>query len=374
MKIKKKLMHDREQLYRQRFSRRTAPGALPGALVTDPNAPKPELHLFAYGQDRYEEHCPASPEQVMGLFGRWPVVWLNVDGLGDAAVLQRIGEVFGLHPLALEDVVNVHQRAKVEQYPNHLFIVSRMLEEQDPTRTEQLSLFLGPDFVLTFQERAGDCFEPVRHRIRQNQGLVRWAGADYLAYALMDAVVDRYFPVLERCGERLDELEEHVSVSADGAVMERVYALRKSLLVMRRAVWPQRDALSGLMRDVNPLITDETRVYLRDCYDHTVQIIDMLENEREMASSLVEIYMSSVSNRTNEIMKVLAVIATIFIPLSFIAGLYGMNFNPEASPLNMPELNWYWGYPAALLGMGCIALGQLVFFWRRGWLGRGRRR
>jgi magnesium transporter len=328
---------------------------------------------MAFGPEEFAEEQPPAPDRVAEYLGKYPVLWLNVDGLGDPDVLRRIGETFDLHPLALEDVVNVHQRPKVEHYPQHLFFVARMLGIQDPRETEQLSLFLGKNYLLTFQEKPGDCFETIRQRIRQKQGRVRSCGPDYLAYLLIDAVVDNYFPALERCGERLDEVEQQVLVGPDPSVVKPIYAIKNELLVMRRAIWPLRDVMNNVFREQQPLISSDTRVFWRDCYDHTVQILDILESEREASASLIEIYMSSLSNRTNDIMKVLAIMTTLFIPLSFIASLEGMNFEQSRSPWNMPELKWYWGYPMILMVMTLVGLGEIYYFWKKGWIWRRRR-
>ena len=352
-----------------RSHRSTPPGTAPGTLTVDPEAPKPVIHVMAYGPDEWTERDIVDPESVRDFLGKWPVTWVNVYGLGDARVLTELGKIFALHPLALEDVVNLHQRAKVEQYGAHEFIVAQMVTFLEHVETEQLSLFLGHNFVLTFEERAGDCLDPLRDRIRTGTGRVRAAGPDYLTYAILDAVIDAYFPVLERYGEHLEALEDDVIVRPDNRAIRGIRAIKHDLLTLRRAIWPHRDAINSLFRDAAPMISEETRIYLRDCYDHVIRIMDLLETYRELATGLMDVYLSSVSNRMNEVMKVLTIIATIFIPLSFIAGLYGMNFNSDKSPWNMPELAWRYGYPFALGLMAAVALGLLVFFWRRGWIG-----
>ncbi|MHC5724992.1 MAG: magnesium/cobalt transporter CorA, partial [Nostoc sp.] len=228
---------------------------------------------------------------------------------------------------------------------------------------------LGKNYLLTVQEEPEhDCFEAVRSRIEKNKGTIRKQGADYLAYALLDAIIDGFFPVLELYGERIEELEEEVIVKPTPQTPQNIYQIRRELLQLRRAIWPQRDAINSLIRDGSELIGEEVRIYLRDCYDHTVQVMDMVETYRELASGLMDVYLSAVGNKMNEIMKVLTIVSTIFIPLTFVAGIYGMNFNTEKSPYNMPELNSYWGYPVCLAVMGAIAFGLLFFFWRRGWL------
>jgi magnesium transporter len=341
-------------------------------LRVDPEAPAPTMRAFTYGSDRIEEPAVDDVDAIGPLLERWPVVWINVDGLGDAEVLRRLGTLFGLHRLALEDVVNVSQRAKVERYGEQLFIVARMplAGTVGELATEQLSLFLGDRFVLSFQERPGDHFDGVRKRLREGKGRMRSAGPDYLAYALLDAVIDAYYPVLDGCGQQLDGLEEELFVQPRPEMIGRLHHIRRDLLTVRRAVWPLREAVSGLARDEDELVTDETRVYLRDCYDHTVQLIDLLENQRELGSGLRDMYLSLLSHRMNEIMKVLTIFAAIFIPLSFVAGLYGMNFDPGASSWNMPELSWPFGYPFALALMAAIALGLMLHFRRKGWIGQ----
>jgi magnesium transporter len=352
-----------------RRRRRPPPGASPGTLVVDPSAIQPVVRFIGYGPDGFEEHGIPNIDNLESLIGKWPVTWINVDGLADLELLQRLGDIFGLHRLALEDVVNVHQRPKIEDYEDHVFIVTRMIHGEKAPLTEQVSLFLSDRALLTFQERPGDCFDLVRDRLRKHRGQIRERGADYLAYALLDTVIDGYFPVLEAYGERLETLEDSVLAEPSRDHVVQVHDMKRDLLALRRAIWPQREMLNALTRDSTSFVSDQTQVYLRDCYDHTVQLMDMVETYREIASGLLDIYLSSVGTKMNEIMKVLTIIATIFIPLGFIAGLYGMNFDPEASPWNMPELEWYWGYPLALALMLVVALGLLAYFRHKGWIG-----
>ncbi len=348
----------------------TATDVPPGTISVDPNAPKPVVTVIAYGPEDVKEEQVTDIESLAAYFEKWPVTWVNVDGLGEEETLVKLGHVCKLHRLALEDVVNVYQRPKTEHYDEHEFVVVRMPAMTGRFETEQVSLFLSRKFVITFQEKQGDVFDEVRKRIREGRGRIRTTGPDYLAYALLDAVVDGYFPVLEEYGERIDAMEDEVAGHPQKGLIGRVHAMKRDLLALRRAVWPLREAVNSLMRDETPFITKDARLYLRDCYDHTMQIIDMIENYRELAAGLVETYMSYVSNRMNEVMKVLSIIATIFLPLSFIAGLYGMNFNVEKSAWNMPELNWAFGYPFVLSVMCATVLGMLFFFKRKGWLGR----
>lgn len=352
-----------------RVRRRTPPGATPGSLTVDPNAPRSTVRVIAYGPDQVTEQTIDKPEQLCGLVGRAPVTWVYVEGLGDAAMLSGIARVFDLHPLAMEDVVNTHQRAKVDDYGKYLFLVVRMVGLGERLETEQLAMFLGSNFVVSFEERPpSDCLEPLRERIRRNQGRMRQAGADYLVYSMLDAVIDAYFPVLEEYAERLETLDEQIGNGNGRESIAQIHDMRRDLLLLRRAIWPHREAVNELIRDPYPQVSNETRLYLRDCLDHIVAIVDLTETYREMGSDLREYSLSTVSMRLNEIMKVLTVIATTFMPLSFLASLYGMNFNTE-SPWNMPELNWRYGYPYALGLMGLVALGMLTFFQRRGWLG-----
>jgi len=351
-----------------RFSRRKPPGAPPETIHVDPAAAPPQMSLLAYDAERFESRRLERPDEALEFLGRWPVTWVNVESLGDAAVIKQLGEVFKLHGLALEDVVSLHQRAKVEQYSGHLYIVARMPRSGERIDTEQVSLFLGRDFVLTFLEDPGDCFDAVRERLRHHRGRLRESGADYLAYSLLDAVTDAYFPVLESYGERLDRLEEQV-LDRRRNIFAAIHEIKTDLLVLRRAIWPHREAFNALVRDPCALVSAETRVYFRDCYDHTVQMIDLVEMYRELGSDLRDLYLTSTSNRMNEIMKVLTVITTVFMPLTFIAGVYGMNFDSKASRWNMPELQWKYGYPFALSLMAVATAGMLLAFWRRGWLG-----
>lgn len=352
-----------------RIHRRAPPGAAPGSLNVDPAAPKGHIQILAYGPEHLVEHELTDLNSIGSFLARYPVTWINVDSLGDARAIERLGEVFNLHRLALEDVVNVHQRAKVDEYGEVLFIVARMADLQQGAATEQLSMFVGSKFVLTFQEEPGDCWDSVRERIRKGVGRIRAAGPDYLAYALLDASIDAYYPVLETLGDRLDVLEDAVLLRPNRQTIDGIHTIKSELRLLRRAIWPHREAIAYLSRDSTPVITAPTRVYLRDCYDHVVQIVDLVETYRELAADLKDLYLSAVSNRINETMRVLTIVSTIFIPLTFIAGIYGMNFDPDTSPLNMPELRWYYGYPLSLALMAATAFGMLGLFLWRGWLG-----
>jgi magnesium transporter len=348
----------------------TLPGTPPGTIEAAPGGIAPAVSAIAFGPEEVIEHKGVDLNALGDLLAKFPVVWVNVVGLGDASCIERIGKIFDLHRLALEDVVNVDQRPKVEHYGDYMYIVARMPAfGEDRLITEQFSMFLGKNFVVSFDERPGDCLEPVRERIRHKRGKIRETGPDYLAYTMLDAIVDAYFPMIESLGERLEQLEDDSVEHLKPETPRKLLEARHDLITFRRAVWPLRDTLSSLYRDETHLITADTQVYVRDCYDHALQLLDVIDTYREIANGLNELYNSGVSNRMNEVIKVLTLITTIFIPLSFIAGIYGMNFNPQSSPWNMPELDWYWGYPASLLLMAVIAAGLLYYFRRKGWLG-----
>lgn len=383
------------------FRRRTKPGAAPGSFRVDPQAPASVISVIAYGPDpdQVEEVTGCELEALPDLVRRFPVTWINVDGLGNADVIERLGEIFGLHPLALEDVVHVHQRAKVEDYDDNLFVVARMAwfphngeqndraavdgAEEPASRseqkivsddmrpdTEQVSLFLGKNFVLTFQERPGsDSFDPVRNRLRRRRGRLREQGADSLAYSLLDAIIDGYFPVIEELGSRLEQLDDDIVSRVGQDHLQRLHRLRGDLLVLRKHLWPLREAIHSLIRDSHPLVSEETHYFLRDCYDHTVQLLDVVETYRELCADLREYHYAQVSTRTNEVMKVLTIISTIFIPLTFIVGVYGMNFDTTL-PGNMPELGLPYAYPVTMFVMSLIGVILLIWFWRKGWLNR----
>ncbi len=295
------------------------------------------------------------------------VVWINIDGVDDASLLDRLGKTYGLHPLALEDVVNVRQHAKLECYGDNLFFVARMPNVGTKFSTEQVSLFLVGNVVITIQERLGDCLDPVRHRISKSLGRIRQRGADYLAYAIIDAIIDGYFPVLEPYAEELDTVSTKVSVTNDNLPL-RLHEIRADLLLIRKVLLQHRDALNNLMREASELVTEDTALYFRDCQDHINRLIEAADTDRETCGELRELYFATLGEKNNAVMKVLTIIATIFIPMSFVAGLYGMNFDSSVSSLNMPELRWAFGYPFALLLMGMLASGLVYYLYRKGWL------
>lgn len=347
------------------------PGTLPGTLNIPQDALPTNLVLIDYGPQFATSKTIDHPGECSAYLSKSSVSWLDARGLGSADILTNLSQVFKLHPLVLEDVVNVPHRPKIDYYQDHVLIIMQMVRPKDKgsgVSGEQVSFVLGKQFLITFQEEPEwDSFEPVRDRIRRNVGIIRSQGADYLAYALLDTIIDSFFPVLEVIGETLEDLEEEVVSNPTTATIQKIHRLRRGLMKLRRYIWPQRAVINSLIRDGGDLVSPEVRIYLQDCYDHIVQVVDILETYREIASSLMDVYLSSVSNRMNEVMKLLTVISTIFIPLTFIAGVYGMNFNPNVSPFNMPELDWYWGYAACLGVMALIAVGLVVFFWRQGW-------
>lgn len=346
------------------------PGSPPGILehrlgrVTHPS----RLRIICYDAGKLEEKADATLADCQAFKGRPGVKWLHLEGIEDLALLQSLGTCLGLHPLALEDVVEGRAPIKVDDYPDYLFIVSRLVTDLADYRDEQISLFLGQDYLLSIQESHTDHFGIIRERLQRGLGQINHQGADYLAYALIDYIVDSWFPLLETFGERLEDLEDRLLVRPDGALTHELQKLRRQLLRGRRLLWPIRETINNLLDQESTFIREHTRIYLRDCYDHAFQVIDLLENFRDMASGLVDVYLSSINNRLSEVMKVLAVIATIFMPLTFIAGVYGMNFKTDLSPWNMPELSWYYGYPFALGLMTASVLIMLVYFKRNKWL------
>jgi magnesium transporter len=347
------------------------PGTTPGQLNLSAEAPPADLVLIDYDRDRATRISVSDPESIHEYLETHTVSWVDVLGLGNAATWSALSPIFNLHRLLVEDVVNVPQRPKIEHYQDQLLIIAIMVvlnPDGNGFTKEQVSLVLGKNYLLTVQEEPEeDCFHGVRQRIEIDRGIIRTQGADYLAYCLLDAIVDGFFPVLEYYGELIEELEDEVMVKPDRSTLSNIHKVRRELLTLRRAIWPLRDAINSLIRDGSDLISNEVQVYLRDCYDHTIQVMDMVETYRELATGLMDVYLSSVSNKMNEVMKLLTVVSAIFIPLTFIAGVYGMNFNHDKSPLNMPELNWYWGYPFCLFLMLTTAASLVFFFWKRGW-------
>jgi magnesium transporter len=358
--------------------RKPIPGEPPGTLRLREEVVrrKPVIKLIEYDRSHLEERVIEDREELLAHLDNQRVTWINIDGLGDIEVLRRLGSQFNLHPLALEDVLDTTQRPKVEQYDNYLFIVAHMIyrDQAGEMCGEQVSMFLGKHFLITLQEEAEfDVFEPVRGRIRNINGTIRKMGPDYLAYALLDSIVDHYYPVLEDVGAKIDLIEEGlVQLQTGRSPVGELHGHKRSLARIRRFIWPVRDLINSLLHDEGGLVTKSTKVYLRDCYDHTVQLMDLVESYRDVLSGLIELYLSAVGIRTNEIMRVLTVISSVFIPLTFIAGVYGMNFAHEVDgkklPWNMPELFSPYGYVGCLLFMLAVAIFQIVYFKKKRWL------
>jgi magnesium transporter len=348
------------------------PGTPPATLVVQPgrrNVP-PDITLVQYDATSLTEDKISSVEELGKRFDKKKVNWINIEGLGDIPLLQALTKEFGLHAIAMEDAVNTTQRAKAEHFGDHFFILTDMIYEdgEGSVAVEQVSLFMGANFVITLQEEKGrDVFAPVRARLRAGRGYARRMKADYLAYALLDATVDQYFPILENIGDAIEGIEDVMLEKPTRDTLRRLYECKRLLLQIRRAAWPQREIFSTLIRDDTELVSRETQVFLRDCYDHSTQIIDILESYRDLAAGLMDVYLSSLGFRTNEIMRVLTVVSVLFIPLTFLAGVYGMNFDTDF-PLNMPELKWPFGYIFFWCVSALIVGGMITFFKRKHWL------
>ncbi|RNC67174.1 MAG: magnesium and cobalt transport protein CorA [Desulfuromonadales bacterium] len=342
-------------------------GLPPGTLIHIGEKSDREIKVTVidYNADGAEQKEISAINECFYFMDASAISWINVEGLHEVELVQQLGDCQGIHPLVLEDILNTEQRPKAEDFGNYLFIVLKMLRATDDSEisTEQVSLIIGENFVISFQEGLeGDAFNPIRERIKGGKGRIRSMGADYLAYSLIDAVVDDYFVALEKIGEEMEELEAEVVTSPTRETQQKIHRLKRTMIFLRKAVWPLREVISGLERRDSHLISQETIVYFRDVYDHTVQVIDTIETYRDILSGMLDIHLSSLSNRTNEVMKVLTIIATIFMPLTFIVGLYGMNFK------YMPELEWHWGYPAVLLLMAVLSAWMVLFFRRKKWL------
>ncbi|MCL4705651.1 magnesium/cobalt transporter CorA [bacterium] len=357
-----------------RRSKKTAKkaGVSPGTLVYvgEKKLDQPLVKMFNYSSEHYLEKQVDRIEEVFPNKTMPPVSWINVSGLHDVNLLQRLGNHFKIHPLALEDIANTTQRPKIEEHDDQIFVVVKLLtydENSHCVNGQQMSILVTSNYLLSFEESVDDIFNPMRDRIRTAGSRIRRCGTDYLLYRLLDAVVDNYFIALDKLGERIDALEEELIEKPTKDTLRTLYDLKRELLFLRKSTWPLREVISVLTRIESPLIKDATIVFLRDVYDHTVQVIDTIENFRDIAASMMDLYLSSLSHKLNETMKVLTTISTIFIPLTFIAGVYGMNFHTGISPWNMPELNWYFGYPIVMLVMLAIGVVMLFFFKKRGW-------
>ena len=350
------------------FKKRSKKAGLPpGALVHigEKKTEEVRITIIDYDETNFLEEELKSVEECFSFKDKPTVTWINVDGIHQIEILEKLGECFGLHPLILEDILNTDQRPKIEDFDDYIYIVLKMLSYNDKSSmivTEQISLILGPNFVISFQERGGDVFNPIRERIRSGKARIRKMGSDYLAYALLDSVVDNYFVIMEQLGENIESLEEQLVTDPTTETLHIIHSLKTEMIFLRRSVWPLREVISSLERGESLLIKEPTGIYLRDVYDHTIQVIDTIETYRDMLSGMIDIYLSSISNKMNAVMKVLTIIATVFMPLTFIAGIYGMNFR------YMPELEWSRGYHAVLLVMISIGISMLVYFRKKRWL------
>jgi len=340
----------------------TSPGTIEygGTLRSEPVI----IKVIDYDEQQITEKEAAGAEGCATLKDSKTISWIDVNGVHDTDVVKPFGEIFGIHGLVLEDVVNVNQRPKIEEHQDYVFVVLRMLfadAEQRRIESEQVSIIFGENYVLTFQERPGDVFDPVRERLRRG-GRIRSSGADYLAYALIDAIVDHYFVVLEAVGDRIEDLDEEVTASPSQRTLESIHVLKRETIIMRKPIWPVREVVDRLYREEIPLIKEPTRMFFRDVYDHVISVMDAVESYREVLASVQDLYLSNVSNRMNDVMKVLTIFATIFVPLTFLAGIYGMNFE------YMPELRWKMGYPMFWLVSAATGAGLLAFFRSKKWL------
>ena len=354
-------------MFRYTRARTEKPGVPPGTVVHTEGreAGKVSISIIDYDEEHVQELSTSSPDDCSSFRDTPSVTWVNVVGIHEPGIIEDLGARFHIHPLVLEDIANVGQRPKTEEYEGYAYISLKMLsydEGRGQVDAEQVSLILMPSTAISFQEREGDVFDVIRERIRNKKGRIRSMGVDYLVYALIDAIVDNYFAVMERLGEKVEALEEAIVSNPDPAALRTLHGVKRELILLRRSVWPLREVISGLQRNESPLVTEKTRVYLRDVYDHTIQVIDTVETLRDMASGMLEMYLSTVSNRMNEVMKVLTIIATLFIPLTFVAGVYGMNFK------YMPELECRYSYPIVLAIMLGVCLVMLAYFRKKKWL------
>jgi magnesium transporter len=347
--------------------RSTKTGLPPGVLIHigEKKAEKVSINILDYDEVHFEEKAVKTIEECFPFKDKPTTTWINIDGLHQVEIVEKIGKNFDFHPLLLEDILNTEQRPKIEDFETYIYIVLKMLDHEDKTNeinSEQISIIFGHNFVISFQETEGDVFNPIRERIRTGKGRIRKMGSDYLAYSLIDAIVDNYFLILEKLGENIEDVEETMISNPTSETLHAIHRLKRKMISLRKSVWPLREVVSALERSDSSLIQASTRIYLKDVYDHTIQVIDTVETYRDMLSGMLDVYLSSISNKMNEIMKVLTIIATIFIPLTFVAGVYGMNFE------FMPELKWEWGYPAIWVVMLTIGISMLFYFRKKKWL------
>lgn len=361
-------------------SKRTlqSPGSSPGLIQISADALKPQITVYSYNKEFYSENKAGNYKQVKDIIAKCPTdfYWVDIRGLGDLDLLKSFQEDFKISALVVEDITHTYQRPKLEEYNDYCFAVSRMLcrDKEAKLENEQLSFILTSQVLFTFQENYTDCLDPVRKRLREGKGNIRIAGTSYLMYALMDVVLDNYFTMMDHFGEELEILEDNVYQNPDKSVMYKTQQIKRAIISIRRAIWPERDKLNDMLRSNSPLISAETKVFLRDAYDHAMQMIDLVDSYKEISNSLIDLYLSFASNRMNQVMKVLTIVSSIFIPLTFIAGVYGMNFSyqdPQTGKVlerNMPELYAENGYLYTLIIMLLIGIVQLFWFWRKGWL------
>lgn len=346
-----------------RISKRGLP---PGTLihVGKKKMEKVRISVIDYDGKNLLEKNDISIDECLPLVDSESVTWINIDGLHDPEVIEKIGAAFNVHPLLLEDIMNTEQRPKAEDFGKYMYLALKMVYVDNKHRicVEQISIILGDTYVISFQERTGDVFDSIRQRLRNNKGRIRKLKSDYLTYSLIDSIIDSYFTILENIGEVVEGLEEEVVDQPSKDTLQNIHMLKRNMLYLRKSVWPLREVISSMQRSESDLIDENTGYYLRDIYDHTIQVIDTLESFRDMVSGMLDIYLSSISNKMNEVMKVLTIIATIFIPLTFIAGIYGMNF------AFMPELQWKWGYFVTLGVMLVVCIGMLIYFRRKKWI------
>ena len=347
--------------------KRSHVGLPPGTLlhIGEKKIETVKITVINYDQTHFQEKEATSVEECLSLENTSQITWINIDGIHDVEIVQKIGDYFNIHPLTLEDILNTRQRPKIEDFTEYVFLVLKAWHYHEKERkvyTEQISLILGPHVVISFQESESNVFDPIKKRIRNEKSIIRKMGADYLAYALVDAIVDNYFVILETFGEDIEDIQEKLLADPTTETLEAIQTLKREMITLRKSVWPLREVVNNLERGESPLIKKGTLVYLRDVYDHTIQVMDTVETFRDMLAGMLDIYLSSLSNKMNEVMKVLTIIATIFIPLTFIVGIYGMNF------VHMPELQNYWGYPVVLMLMSVIGLSMVVYFRKKKWL------
>jgi len=353
---------------RKKTKKRSAKsGTPPGTLlhIGEKKTEQVKITVVDYDEAHYTEQEIVNIGDCLAFKDKPTTTWINITGIHQLDIIEKIGGVFGLHPLLLEDVVNTEQRPKIEDFEDYLFVVLKFLsykKHEEVIEPEQISIIIGLNFVISFQEIDLEIFHPIQERIRNGKGKIKKSGADYLAYTLIDTIVDNYFILLEILGDRIDRIEEELISYPTTDTLQKIHALKKEMLLVRKSIWPLRVVVNTLEKTEPPLIRESTEIYLRDVYDHTIQIIDTIEAFRDIISGMLDIYLSSVSNKMNEVMKVLTIIATIFIPLTFIAGIYGMNFH------YIPELEWRWSYFAVLLVMGIVGISMVFYFWKKKWL------